>query len=714
MFSNLSMTSATPMRTRGRKTAWQVLTAVAAAVMFSSCASDGGTGPAPVVALVEVSGAPTEGVVLQGATAQLTAVAKTATGTVLERPITWQSSDNSIATVSPTGLVTGVAAGPVDITATAEGVAGEVLISVRQPITVPPAGGAPTTTTVLGGAVTVTVPPAATGTTTQLTVAPAAAPPADTRVLASSTFDFGPAGTVFTTPITIELAYNPALVPASKEEDVRIYLVGNGGALTLVPGGSVDVVTNKVSAPVTHFSTYATVVPADPTQMTVTAGNNQSATFNTAVAVAPSVTVRDAQNRPVAFADVTFAVASGGGNLSGATEVETNENGVATLPGTWTLGPTSGANSLNVTVAGTAVSAVVTATATAPATQLAVTAGPTAATSGVPFATALTVEVRDQFGALVPSATAVSVAITAGSGTLVGTTTVNAVNGVATFGGLRINGAGAHTLEVTAAGLSSATRAVAVTQQIASVAILTQPTGAVSNIAFTTQPVIELRDNAGLRVLDGTAAVTASKASGAGALYGDLTVNAVAGVATFTGLAIEGTGAHTLSFTTAGVTAVTSAGFDVGAGATGIRVRLGALPAVNVAPGGTVTIPVSVDLSNRGADDIASLTVTVTWDTDRFDYTSNTAGAWTDAGGGAASVLVNDTQTANGSIGITGFTTGATTASFILRTITLTAKPSAQSVQSTVQAAIGAAGNAAGNAITVTPRPLAVTIAVQP
>ena len=48
-------------------------------------------------------------------------------------------------------------------------------------------------------------------------------------------------------------------------------------------------------------------------------------------------------------------------------------------------------------------------------------------------------------------------ALASGSGTLSGTTTVNAVNGVATFTDLMIAGSGAHTIAFTAASLASAT-----------------------------------------------------------------------------------------------------------------------------------------------------------------------------------------------------------------------------------------------------------------
>lgn len=691
------------------------LAVLAAGLVLSNCGSDGPTTPPAAVSSVVLGGLPAENVVLAAATVQLSAQPRSAAGAVLDRPVTWTSSDNAIATVSATGLVTGVAPGPVTITATSEGVGGSALMSIRSPISVPPASaGTPVTTSTLGGAVTLTIPPAATTTTTTLTVAPAASVPADSRLVAGGTFDFGPSGTTFTTPITLELSFSPAAVPASKREDLRIYQVLDGGTLQLVPGGSVDLVNNKVIAPISHFSTYAVVQQPDPTQMSVSAGDNQSAAIATAVATAPAVLVRDAQNRPVAFADVSFAVTAGGGSLSGATTVETDAAGLATLPGEWTLGATPGTNTLTATVVGTAITATVTATATAPATQLAVTADVSAATSGVAFPTAIVVAVRNAFDGTVTTSTAtVTAALSSGSGTLVGTTTVNAVNGVATFSNLRINGAGAHQITFTATGLTAATsQVIAVTQQLASLAITTQPGNATSNAAFGTQPVIELRDHAGLRLIGGTTVVTAARASGSGTLYGTTSRAAVDGVVTFTDLAIEGSGLHALSFTAPGVAAMLGQSFDVAALAPGIRLKVGAAPAVTLTAGAQIQVPVVADLSNRGGDDLASISVSLSWDPALFDFVSNASGAWTDATGGSSTVVVNDTETAAGTLNVAAFTTGATTSSVTITTITLQAKTPVTTTATDITASIGAAGNAAGSAITVTPRTLGVSILV--
>ena len=66
-----------------------------------------------------------------GATAQAVAEVRSAAGTVLTgRTVTWQSSNQARATVTAGGLITGVSAGAVTITANAEGQAGSVAITV--------------------------------------------------------------------------------------------------------------------------------------------------------------------------------------------------------------------------------------------------------------------------------------------------------------------------------------------------------------------------------------------------------------------------------------------------------------------------------------------------------------------------------------------------------------------------------------------------------
>jgi hypothetical protein len=127
--------------------------------------------------------------------------------------------------------------------------------------------------------------------------------------------------------------------------------------------------TNTLTATVaglTPATFTATGVPLAPASLTKQAGDNQTALPGTNVPIAPSVLVRDQHNNPVPNATVTFAVASGGGSITGGTAT-TNASGVATV-GSWRLGNTPGTNTLTASVSGVA-AVTFTATGLDPCTQ---------------------------------------------------------------------------------------------------------------------------------------------------------------------------------------------------------------------------------------------------------------------------------------------------------------------------------------------------------
>ena len=93
-----------------------------------------------------------------------------------------------------------------------------------------------------------------------------------------------------------------------------------------------------------------------------------------------------------------------------------------------------------------------------PATQLSIITQPGGAQTAQLLSPQPIVLVRDASGSIVAgSAAAVTAALNGAGGTLSGTTTVNAVNGVATFTNLVVTGAGTYTITFTASGLTSAT-----------------------------------------------------------------------------------------------------------------------------------------------------------------------------------------------------------------------------------------------------------------
>ncbi|MBK8206636.1 MAG: right-handed parallel beta-helix repeat-containing protein [Planctomycetes bacterium] len=146
-------------------------------------------------------------------------------------------------------------------------------------------------------------------------------------------------------------------------------------------------------------------------------------------------------------------------------------------------------------------------------------------------------------------------------------------------------------------------------------AVITQPAAATAGNVFGTQPRIEIRDAAGVRVSTDnttqvTAAITATTGTGGAMLSGTQTVTAASGVATFTNLSIDLTGtAYTLTFTATGLSDAISGAFDVTtAGAGG-----GQAPFVPPAPTGAATY--YVDDSGAASDSNNGTSAATPWRT---------------------------------------------------------------------------------------------------
>jgi len=201
---------------------------------------------------------------------------------------------------------------------------------------------------------------------------------------------------------------------------------------------------------------------------------------------------------------------------------------------------------------------------TGPATlvpaKLAFTVQPTNATAGSAFTPALTVTIEDSSGHPVTSATnVVTVAIDTGLSGLSGTTTVTAVNGIATFGDLSIQKSGsAYFLTASSPGLARATSA--------SFGIAP---AAPSQLAFTVQPnttdsaaviapavQVAIVDAFANAVPSATNAVTIAIANnpGGATISGTTTARAVNGIATFSDLSLnQGGSGYTLVATSTGL-----------------------------------------------------------------------------------------------------------------------------------------------------------------
>jgi hypothetical protein len=117
-----------------------VVTAVATGQTQVVATANGLTAQAPVtivpVPVATVNVAPVTFSLVVGTTQQLTAVTHDAAGNVLTgRVVTWAASDQSKATVDANGLVTAVAAGTTNITATSEGKTGAAQVIVSPSCT---------------------------------------------------------------------------------------------------------------------------------------------------------------------------------------------------------------------------------------------------------------------------------------------------------------------------------------------------------------------------------------------------------------------------------------------------------------------------------------------------------------------------------------------------------------------------------------------------
>ncbi|HEU0080023.1 MAG TPA: dockerin type I domain-containing protein, partial [Longimicrobiaceae bacterium] len=325
----------------------------------------------------------------------------------------------------------------------------------------------------------------------------------------------------------------------------------------------------RVSATGADSTVFTAQGVADaPSAAVVVAGADQTATAGSAVATAPAVRVADSAGNPVIDVPVTFAVATGGGSVTGGA-VRTDAGGVATV-GSWTLGTVAGPNSLTATVQGGPTATISATGLPGAAASISIRSGD-GGTATVATTRALEARVVDAHGNGVAGVT-VSWAVASGGGSLSAPGSATDASGVAstvwTFGGT----VGTQSAAASATGLAGSplTFTASTTPAAASqLTLTTQPSAtAQSGIALAAQPTAQLRDAFGNAVPQAGVAVTAAIAAGGGALGGTATVSTDAGgAAAFTDLSVSGTvGPRTLSFSAAGVTAATSGAVDVSAG----------------------------------------------------------------------------------------------------------------------------------------------------
>lgn len=120
------------------------------------------------------------------------------------------------------------------------------------------------------------------------------------------------------------------------------------GTWTLGNTAGMNSLTITVGGLASPLVITATGTPDVPSQLTVTAGNQQAALAGATVATPVTFKVGDKFNNGVAGQVVTFAVIGGGGSLASGGSVTTDQSGLAVAP-SWTVGKSTVAQQLRAT-----------------------------------------------------------------------------------------------------------------------------------------------------------------------------------------------------------------------------------------------------------------------------------------------------------------------------------------------------------------------------
>ncbi len=396
-------------------------------------------------------------------------------------------------------------------------------------------------------------------------------------------------------------------------------------------------------------------------KLALTTQPSGTATNGVAFPQQPVIQLQDGAGNPVTgTVTVNVSIASGSGTLGGTTAVSTGGGSTASFTNLVITGAT-GPRTLLFSAAGftTVTSNTINVGAGAP-TAITLSAGNgQSATVGTAVATAPAVLVTDGSGNPV-SGVAVTFAVTGGGGSVSGGAATTNGSGIAsplswTLG----NTAGTNTLTATAAGLAGSPVTFTATGTAGAathLSVLTQPSTSVqSGVAFPQQPAVRLLDQFNNPVGTSGVAVDVAIQTGAGTLSGTTQVNTVSGVATFSGLAITGaSGAHTLGFSSTGLTGVSSNTITVG-GVGSTTVINSILPATTVV-GESYTVSVSVSGSGGTptgtvvvSEGTASCNVTLSGGSGSCALASPVAGGRTVTAtyGGDASFLGSSANTAH-------------------------------------------------------------------
>jgi hypothetical protein len=412
--------------------------------------------------------------------------------------------------------------------------------------------------------------------------------------------------TTFTGNVTLSISVNPgagtlggtttiaAAAGVATFSDLWINKSGTGYRLLASSGA-----LNNTSAAFSITGGAATHLAFTVPPVTTAAG----------VAIAPAVKVTALDSLGNSATSFTGAVAiaigtnPGSGTLSGTTPISAG-GGIATFAdlsiNNLGTGYTLVASSAGLTGATSGPFNIVAGSAT----QLTVTVQPTQTTAGAPITPAVKVTALDGIGNVATSFTGnvtVAIGVNPAGGTLSGTKTVAAVAGVATFSTLSIDMAGVgYTLAASASGVTGTTsnaftiKAGTLTQ----LGFTVPPAATTAGATITPAVKVAGQDAFGNLVTTFTGSVQVAITPGSGTagatLSGTTTASAVAGVATFSTLSIDKSGAdYKLTASSGVLTSATSAIFAINAGTPKV-VTIDQQPTTTVAgtaitPGVTVT-----------------------------------------------------------------------------------------------------------------------------
>ena len=297
--------------------------AVAAAILLATC--KGSTEPAAVATSVEVWPSSATLATLSS-TRQFTSTVFDQRGdSIRGATVVWSSTAPGVLAVSATGLATAEANGTAQIVATSGSVAGHADVTVAQSVSqiAKPSGGGDQQVGVVGQPL---------------------AKPLVIEVRDAAGYLI-PGAPVAFRPWVGSGSVNPASTTTNASGQAQaIWTLGT-------TAGIQDLLTVTAGAVTVWFGAFTK--PGPPARLVKTAGDFQRTFVGQVAAARPTVALRDQYGNGVPGDSVTFAVASGGGSVTGSTPV-TDPAGSAAVS-SWTVGGSPGVNTLAATAAGSGI-----------------------------------------------------------------------------------------------------------------------------------------------------------------------------------------------------------------------------------------------------------------------------------------------------------------------------------------------------------------------